>query len=834
VNPDELTAAIFYRPFRAAWLIDAEVVGSDSDNGLHALSELAQACSRWWEGRNSPLIHVSKEGVSEDARRVLRRHDPDEVIALGAVSKNVIEDVDRIIHPLVFSRPIHVRTPISDADFQVQTIASLPSKINLTKRNESLFSDDLPTLLLFAFGNECPPIVRHFVNLNFGCYAHVIRHQDGKPDFGRGDRLWRDLPHRLYVLANVDDLAAALDEIAGDFQRPGLRFVSPRQFAEGRDDVRPQWPADERYHVFVGDSFEDAELFWHQPIIDGTWRLCSRFRFYLPASLALDPKLQVPLQKWLRRFTNAGSSNHKAPVFVSRSLKQEEIQRIAKHLLNGNKFAIFPGTAEHRDTLQFPPDSADDQRPILLSELERSDLIEIFQVKAQGDTLRVNRPEILREPESGRWMTDVFLQMFPQPRVGRKGDFFWRLPNVRGRDLASAMFRGAARIKTDGYPSVSLGGHRPAITLRTPRPFDVFAMLMRGERSYGITTDLRNELPQPASVRFDIRISDKGQQYRGTIDLFRTLGVAADYFESVLWRQIFRDLASEEASTDAALESRIRDVLNKVYQGVSATQHEKAVGKIMDGIQGRSKEVRLKHSEMDETLRQLRTGPRPFPVEQHIGNAILHDDSACPYDDHTLRNGLTDLMARGVIEAGFEFVCNHCCSDSWLALGKAAQRGECPECGTPWTAEADKPWRYRLASLAKRAVQRSGGAMPVLLAIWRLFVESKGSFLWQPNLGIFRLDHEKGKAPWGELDICCLVDGKFVVGEVKDNIDNFGADDFAKIRKICEAICPDTALLVFMEGEFNAKSSFADRLQELQSQLAPLTTVEWRKVPSRW
>src|SRR5260370_17532709 len=132
--------------------------------------------------------------------------------------------------------------------------------------------------------------------------------------------------------------------------------------------------------------------------------------------------------------------------------------------------------------------------------------------------------------------------MSPEPRVGRKGDFLWRLPNVRGRDQANAMFRGAARIKTDGYPSVSLGGHRPAITLRMPRPFDVFAMLMRGERSYGITTDLRSELPQPSSVRFDIRISDKGQQYPGTIDLFRTLGVAPYYFQSVLLQHNFTTL----------------------------------------------------------------------------------------------------------------------------------------------------------------------------------------------------------------------------------------------------------------------------------------------------
>src|SRR5438270_7578511 len=98
MNSDDLTAAIFHRPLRAAWLIDEQIVGSNRENGIHALSELAQACCRWWEGRNSPLIHVTSEGVTEDAQRVLLRHDPDEVIALGAVSKKVIEDVDRIIH----------------------------------------------------------------------------------------------------------------------------------------------------------------------------------------------------------------------------------------------------------------------------------------------------------------------------------------------------------------------------------------------------------------------------------------------------------------------------------------------------------------------------------------------------------------------------------------------------------------------------------------------------------------------------------------------------------------------------------------------------------------
>ena len=106
--------------------------------------------------------------------------------------------------------------------------------------------------------------------------------------------------------------------------------------------------------------------------------------------------------------------------------------------------------------------------------------------------------------------------------------------------------------------------------------------------------------------------------------------------------------------------------------------------------------------------------------------------------------------------------------------------------------------------------------------------------LWQHNLEIFRPDHEKGEKPWGELDTVCLIDWKFVVGEVKDNVGGFTANNFESLSQICEAICPDVALLVFMEGDFNAKSMFAQKLEDLQRRLAPQTNVEWRKVPVSW
>jgi hypothetical protein len=303
----------------------------------------------------------------------------------------------------------------------------------------------------------------------------------------------------------------------------------------------------------------------------------------------------------------------------------------------------------------------------------------------------------------------------------------------------------------------------------------------------------------------------------------------------VLWRQTFRDLASEKASTDRALESRIKGVLSKVYQTAKPSQHENALGKIMDNIQGRSKEVNLTLDEMKQKMAALRNGPPPFPPKQYIRESVvLNYNEPCPYDDETIQQGLTNLMARDVIHAGFEFTCRRCGSVSWLPLGRAAQHGECPECGTRWAAKAEMPWRYRLNALAKRAVQRSGGAIPVLLAIWTLFRESKGSFLWYPNPEIYRPDYEGGLKPWHEMDIICVVDGKFTIGEAKEDISNFVESDFNDLGDICEALQPDVACLVFLEGDYATNSAFADRFTRLKARLVPGTALEWRKIPSGW
>lgn len=568
---EQATAAFSHRPVRGAWLIDEKITAAE---GVRIFSEFALACCRWWEGRNSLLIKFADDRLMAESRLLLQHHDPDEVVALSPVTKRIVEEVDGLVHLLAFSEPVNAGQSVSHGDFQFQSVAALPTKTNISRRDQSLFDRDPPTLLLFAFADECPSEVRHCVTLNFGTYSHWTR-PDGKIDFSPADRLWKELPNRVYRLASVEDFAAALEEIAGDWQRPGLRFVSPMQLAEGRDDVQHRWPDDQRYQVFIGDSFEDAELFWNQPIADGSWRLCSRFHFYLPASLATHPTVRIPLQKWLCRFTNAGSNQHNPPFFVSRSMTESAIRQVADQLLTENQFAIHKGVAERHTQLAFREDQVAEVR---LSRVERSHLVEMLRVNSPSDTLLLGLPEILdRNEQSGRWMADVWLETPPQRELARGKSSIWRLPASRSQNLVSSILRSGCRVQRNGYPSVALEGMRPMARIHQPRPFHAFEMLVRGERRCYFTTDLRRALSQRESAAFSVGVSDKGQLYRGTVDLFGSLATAAHYVESVLWRTIFRELASEKASADASLESEITSVLQKEIPHATKLEREGAL-----------------------------------------------------------------------------------------------------------------------------------------------------------------------------------------------------------------------------------------------------------------
>ena len=96
------------------------------------------------------------------------------------------------------------------------------------------------------------------------------------------------------------------------------------------------------------------------------------------------------------------------------------------------------------------------------------------------------------------------------------------------------------------------------------------------------------------------------------------------------------------------------------------------------------------------------------------------------------------------------------------------------------------------------AAHRDHGLTPVVLVLGQLLLEAKSSFLFVPCLDLFE---EVGAGPVGDVDIAAIVDGQFVIGEVKQSGKRFGKADFRKMEEIASRLLPDTLLFASMDRE---------------------------------
>jgi hypothetical protein len=136
--------------------------------------------------------------------------------------------------------------------------------------------------------------------------------------------------------------------------------------------------------------------------------------------------------------------------------------------------------------------------------------------------------------------------------------------------------------------------------------------------------------------------------------------------------------------------------------------------------------------------------------------------------------------------------------------------------------EPEPCWHYRLNSLA-RAAHAEHGLLPVVLALGQLLMDARSVFLFAPCLDLFENDD---KGPIGDLDIAVILDGKFVIGEVKQTRDLFDEATFTNMESIARRLLPDTLLFASMEREPTALIN--KEIARLSKALQPLSiTVSW-------
>ena len=156
---------------------------------------------------------------------------------------------------------------------------------------------------------------------------------------------------------------------------------------------------------------------------------------------------------------------------------------------------------------------------------------------------------------------------------------------------------------------------------------------------------------------------------------------------------------------------------------------------------------------------------------------------------------LDSYVEREILTPGFVLHCPVCRLASWYSTDETAAGFVCSRCRrefrltlATWKRPRRGPlWFYSLAEVVFQAVDNNC-QVPILAL--RELIHKSHTFDYVPELDV--KDDSKSVA---ELDICCIVDGKIIVGEAKcaDRLDNSQREEKRKLKRLLRAAEAATA-----------------------------------------
>jgi hypothetical protein len=160
---------------------------------------------------------------------------------------------------------------------------------------------------------------------------------------------------------------------------------------------------------------------------------------------------------------------------------------------------------------------------------------------------------------------------------------------------------------------------------------------------------------------------------------------------------------------------------------------------------------------------------------------------------------LIDLfITKGIFYRGLILQCSRCREADWFGLGEIDQDFTCKRCWNKehiqlnnWKEGNEPRWFYKLDEVLYQGVKNN--MFVPLLTLSYLKRKSKRSFLYVPELELRRMP--RPSKPYCEVDICCIQDGRIVLGECKKPKIEKGLID--KLNEFSGGLLKSPDLLVF-------------------------------------
>lgn len=792
---------IYHRPFRIAFLINPEW-------GISWVDQIIAYNREKWGGRFNPIIFTDGTTISGDWWKFLRGYDPDVICSIVPLSEELRKKIHVFLSPLRLEEVNPQYTHISIDDFP---ISIFPTGKNVSRIGIPHF-DDKNNLILFEVDDTTPEIIKTFLDRNFGLL------EKGQMMTYKLKKALETCQIKKYKVTDENSLNEALLDL-GEWH---TRAVFPSQICALPNSMKEAARAynNEKFEIIVGDTVDEVVHFWNRTLEMGTWLRTYFTQLWLPKELADNETLRPGLGKFIYRFVGSTGNDHgRGAHFVTFSLTEDQIQAIA----NGFDRLIWHPRRATRFTQHSMPDYKSHGSYFFLHQG-----LDFHRAHSNKEYLVLDEPDVEEGVMGGEhWFTDLYIQYRPERFKNIIGkDYWWQLPKRNSilRDLH--FFNKPARINEHGMFSVLMSRRtsiRPddsTLIIKIPDDRSIFHALFCGEGFNCIERgDRERFLSRPF---YHLQRSDKGMYLSGVLGLFPDLLSAHHLFEERYWRDVFERMSNQNPEKDKNIQQELLNKLTKkINSGMDLKNSDKAKEWLAHNVVNIAKKYSKEEIDLDyATLRDLAKQETDEYNKKPSGHTI-------EFSEDDFKEELSELVNLGIFLLGVKPRCHRCGYRIWYQVDDVRQKIKCRGCGYEFSLPSEPKWFYRLNSLIRAAVSLHG-TVPLLITLGQIMEDARSSAMFMPSIELLKKEAGETKKPtiYGEVDLVCIKDGQFVIGEIKQSGGLFDADGFKRMSDVAKLVRPDVIFFSSMDKE---PSMFVkENIENLKAELAHLEiSVEW-------
>jgi len=749
-----------------------------------------------WGGRYNLILPVKDNKVSDAQWKFLKRYDPDFVNSYIPVTKKFAIDLDTKITPLRVSDETGKNfSPHVDSE----PISILPTSQNIIQVGNAFGSNVY--LVLFDIEECQDEMIKKFILRNFGTLD--LREMSNK--------ILERYPNKLvFKITDKQSFISAMMSF-NDFKP----YVFPIQLCSIGDFVDEDRKIDNEnnFYIFVGDSPMDLVDSWNNPVYLQSWTRTRLRQIWMPISMAEDSELSESLKTFIKGRSDPYGNGQKRAIFSSRTLSESRLNAVATTLTEGAW--LFKETKVKND--EFYPDYSD----YFSFDRIKTEMVH-FRGTGKEEKIIVPPPDIQEGVMGGEhWMNDLYVQVPERKVIPVNFETWLQLP--RNNSIAHTVVTGIARMTKDGVPSVltsrSNQFHPTSqdFTVKFPKTWETFASMIMNTEKPVFTSDARGKYIKP--YKHYLEVSEAGKHIHGFIEVFGSLEGAYQILEERHWRVLFDLMANVAEDKEEKRLDVIKVRLRNRISGMISDPASLTNGQFIEWLS----------LELQKTAKMyIAANPKAISYSglEKIAKSELSDyntrnpSNKFRYSKKNTVDALSRLTDSGAVLIGYELQCPSCLNRDWRALNEVSQIIECRGCGYEFPFAPETEIKYKLNSILENGV-RIRGIVPVVLALGSLSRDAKHYFDFLPPVDIF-----KKKKHLTDLDICCVIDGKFIIGEVKVKHGLFKPSDFQKLTAIAKEIHPDK--VVFSSLDKTIPQRRKDDVARVKSDLLPYgIEVEW-------